>query len=44
MATKIEADYKQAVLTERSPKKVVARVCKREKEDMEQVSSNRADR
>lgn len=33
MVTKIEADYKQAVLTERSPKIVLARVNMRETED-----------
>lgn len=41
MAHKIKADYKQAVLTEGSPKKAIARVDKRDNEDMEQVTSNK---
>lgn len=41
MGTKIEADYKQAVLTEGSPKIVLARVNMRENEDTEQVTSNK---
>lgn len=41
MVTKIEADYKHAVLTERSPKIVLARVNMRETEDTEQVTSNK---